>query len=47
MRLVDGGSEHPRPAPGNRRGGASVTLVRLPMHCIVDVMRALGGQWHA
>jgi hypothetical protein len=24
-----------------------VPLLRLPMHCLVDVMRALGGQWPA
>jgi len=47
MRLVDGGSEHPHPAAGNRRRGARVPLLRLPMPCIVDVVRVLGGQWHA
>jgi hypothetical protein len=24
-----------------------VPLLRLPMPCIVDVVRVLGGQWHA
>ena len=47
MRLVDGGSEHPHPVAGNRRGVAGVPLVPLLIRGIVDGMRTLGGQWHA